>query len=321
MNLCKSVDSSVKPSFPGHMRIFCGGRLVCSSRNSWFPLTTLFTALPIILFAIFVYPDYILYFSRASLAINAYFLVSAISTALFCAFADPGILPRGLNPRKTLRAIGATDYGAENTISRLVFHDRNPEYLFGKEIIVNGCKTFVKYCGTCEIFRPPRCSHCSFCDNCVRDFDHHCPWLSNCIGERNYRSFLLFLLHISALCIISGLQCSLICLYLWRDFNPHQGGNLKLVLFPSALFAVFSLLTGLVLVVLAGYHSLLISQDLKTSEHVKQMRSSSLTTPQQKRTGFCGNIVKLLFAPRPPRLVEWRNFSSHPIPAHTVSPA
>ena len=33
--------------------------------------------------------------------------------------------------------------------------------------------------------------HCRACDKCVLHFDHHCKWLNNCVGAKNYHSFFV----------------------------------------------------------------------------------------------------------------------------------
>ena len=89
---------------------------------------------------------------------------------------DPGIVPRASHPPE--EDIHYDDL-SHDTPRRLQF----PRV---KEVIVNGMPVKVKYCETCMVYRPPRCSHCSICNNCVERFDHHCPWVGQCIGKVSY---------------------------------------------------------------------------------------------------------------------------------------
>lgn len=88
---------------------------------------------------------------------------------------DPGIIPRNLHPpEEEFRHDSSDDIRGRQTPSLQL-----PRV---KEETVNGHTVNVKYCDTCMLYRPPRCSHCSICNNCVERFDHHCPWVGQCVG-------------------------------------------------------------------------------------------------------------------------------------------
>ncbi|KNG76264.1 hypothetical protein PFMG_02337 [Plasmodium falciparum IGH-CR14] len=56
--------------------------------------------------------------------------------------------------------------------------DKHLEYYSYDEIIFY---TNTK-CKTCNIIKPARSKHCSYCSSCISRYDHHCFLLNNCIG-------------------------------------------------------------------------------------------------------------------------------------------
>ena len=48
-------------------------------------------------------------------------------------------------------------------------------------------------CKKCIAPKPPRTHHCSVCNTCILNMDHHCPWLNNSVGHHNHRHFFLYM--------------------------------------------------------------------------------------------------------------------------------
>ena len=57
----------------------------------------------------------------------------------------------------------------------------------------NDAEDFCPYCLVKNNFRS---KHCLICQNCIDEFDHHCFWVGNCIGKKNYKLFFIFLIYI-----------------------------------------------------------------------------------------------------------------------------
>ncbi|XP_039717621.1 palmitoyltransferase ZDHHC12 isoform X3 [Pteropus medius] len=51
----------------------------------------------------------------------------------------------------------------------------------------------LRRCRYCMVLQPLRARHCRECRRCVRRYDHHCPWMENCVGERNHPLFVAYL--------------------------------------------------------------------------------------------------------------------------------
>ncbi|CAL8101995.1 unnamed protein product [Orchesella dallaii] len=65
--------------------------------------------------------------------------------------------------------------------------------------LLAGCTVTV--CKKCINPKPPRTHHCSICNRCYLNMDHHCPWVNNCVGHFNRRYFFLCMFYIVGGCI------------------------------------------------------------------------------------------------------------------------
>jgi hypothetical protein len=50
-------------------------------------------------------------------------------------------------------------------------------------------------CPDCKVVKTPRSRHCHVCKACVERYDHHCPWINNCVGVNNHNNYLFFVTY------------------------------------------------------------------------------------------------------------------------------
>lgn len=166
----------------------------------------LLTIIPTVLFFVFTIPDLWRYLSPSIGIVTIYLFIISLGSLATTFSSDPGIIPRNFQGTKRGRFPNQDEV-----------HDPFAAPL--RTLRVGNTLVEVKYCITCRFYRPPRSSHCSICDNCIDRFDHHCPWLSNCVGRRNYGIFFYYLLVTT---VYSGYLLAF-CILQWKAYSDaHQ---------------------------------------------------------------------------------------------------
>nr|XP_028579593.1 probable palmitoyltransferase ZDHHC14 isoform X4 [Podarcis muralis] len=287
--------------FPGRNKFYCDGRIMMARQTGVFYLTLVLILVTSGLFFAFDCRYLSDEITPAIPAVGAVLFFFVMGTLLRTSFSDPGVLPRATpdeaaDLERQIEIANGSSSGGYRPPPRT------------KEVLINGQTVKLKYCFTCKIFRPPRASHCSLCDNCVERFDHHCPWVGNCVGKRNYRFFYMFILSLSFLTVF--IFAFVITHIIHRS---QQTGFLNALKDSpaSVLEAVVCFFSVWSIVGLSGFHTYLISSNQTTNEDIKgswsNKRGKENFNPYSYGNIFT-NCCSALCGPISPSLIDRRGF-------------
>ena len=164
----------------------------------------------------------------------------------------------------------------------------------------------VKYCKTCNIWRPPRAHHCRICDNCIETQDHHCVWINNCVGRRNYRYFFTFVSFGTLLGFYLIFASLGHCLHYASSNHISLRKSINHNRVPFAMF-IYGIVATAYPMCLWGYHLWLIARGETTREY---LNSHKFPKHDRHRPFTHGNIFRnwmtLVLRPRTPTYLRFK---------------
>ncbi|XP_044501134.1 probable protein S-acyltransferase 7 [Mangifera indica] len=284
-------DLRVYQNWKGSNIFFLKGRFIFGPDVRSLGLTIFLIVAPVAVFCAFVARklicNYSPYWGISIMVIAVVFTVYDLLLLLLTSGRDPGIIPRNAHPPEAEGFDGIVDVGVGLTPQL-----RLPRV---KEVEVNGVTMKIKYCDTCMLYRPPRCSHCSICNNCVERFDHHCPWVGQCIGLRSYRFFFMFVFSTTLLCIYVFAFC---WVYIRRIMDSEETTIWRAMIKTPAsiVLIVYTFISMWFVGGLTAFHLYLISTNQTTYENFRY-RYDRRTNPYNK--GVVGNFKEIFFSSIP----------------------
>ena len=150
---------------------------------------------------------------------------------------------------------------------------------------IKGQDYFLNFCRTCLNAKDLRVYHCPDCDLCILRHDHHCPWLSTCIGLNNHKYFII-LVFVNLIYFIYN---TIILMDL--VFSELKKDNISELSKTNNIFLYFLLILNIIFllfhIALLINHSIYISTGQTTSEKIRRKKGA-------KNPFTNGNIVSNL---------------------------